>query len=92
MQEPSLSLLIFVGVITGVGGGVLRDMMAGDLPYIFVRHVYASASLAGALVCALLWESCTQLPAMLAGMGTVCLIRVLSAHFRWNLPKQPPVE
>ncbi|MBR3935243.1 MAG: TRIC cation channel family protein, partial [Oscillospiraceae bacterium] len=50
-QSHSIFLLIFVGVITGVGGGVLRDIMAGNTPYIFVRHVYASASLTGALLC-----------------------------------------
>ena len=47
-SDPTLFLLVFVGVVTGVGGGVLRDVMAGDTPYIFVKHVYASASLAGA--------------------------------------------
>ena len=36
-------LLVFLGTITGVGGGLLRDMMAGVPPYIFVRHVYACA-------------------------------------------------
>ena len=50
--QPTFFLLVFVGTLTGVGGGVLRDMMAGDTPYIFVKHVYASASLAGALACA----------------------------------------
>lgn len=41
----NLFLLTFVGVITGVGGGVLRDIMAGNTPYIFVKHIYACASL-----------------------------------------------
>ena len=41
-------LLIFVGVITGVGGGVLRDIMSGMIPYIFKKHIYAVASAAGA--------------------------------------------
>lgn len=54
--EPTLFLLVFVGVVTGVGGGVLRDVMAGDTPYIFVKHIYACASLAGALVCTVLWR------------------------------------
>ena len=54
MSRPGLFLLVFVGVVTGAGGGVLRDIMAGDTPYIFVKHVYASASLAGALLCGLL--------------------------------------
>lgn len=79
-------LLVFVGVITGVGGGVLRDIMAGDTPYIFVRHVYASASLVGALLCGLLWHKLGELPSMLLGAGIILLIRALSRWFDWNLP------
>lgn len=85
--QPTLFLLVFVGVVTGVGGGVLRDMMAGDTPYIFVKHVYASASLAGALVCGLSWHQLGEMPSMLLGAGLIILIRCLSAHFRWNLPR-----
>ena len=43
-------LLIFLGVITGVGGGILRDIMAGQTPYVLRKHVYACASIAGALL------------------------------------------
>ena len=46
-----LFLLTFLGTITGVGGGLMRDVMAGEKPYIFVKHVYASASVVGAMVC-----------------------------------------
>ena len=87
LPQPGLFLLVFVGVVTGAGGGVLRDVLAGDTPYIFVKHVYASASLAGAVVCSLLWTPLGEMPAMLAGTGLVVLIRCLSAHFRWNLPR-----
>ena len=34
-------LLVFIGMLTGVGGGLMRDMMAGEEPYIFVKHIYA---------------------------------------------------
>lgn len=85
--RPTLFLLVFVGVITGVGGGILRDIMAGDTPFIFVKHVYASASLAGALVCGLLWHHAGEMPSMLAGAVLVFVIRGLSAHFHWNLPR-----
>lgn len=87
VEDPTLFLVVFVGVLTGVGGGVLRDLMAGDTPYIFVRHVYASASLVGALVCAALWQAAGSVAAMLSGIFLVVLIRCLSAHYRWNLPK-----
>ena len=86
-QQHTLFLLVFVGVVTGVGGGVIRDMMAGTTPFIFVRHVYASASLAGALLCALLWPYSGEVPAMLFGAATVIVIRLLSAHYHWNLPR-----
>ena len=84
---PTLFLLVFVGVITGVGGGLLRDIMSGSTPYIFVRHVYASASLAGALLCGGLWHILGERPAMLLGAAVIILIRWFSYHFRWNLPK-----
>ena len=45
-------LVIFVAALTGVGGGVLRDLFAGDRPYIFVKHVYACSALLGAPVSA----------------------------------------
>lgn len=82
----SLFLLTFVGVVTGVGGGVLRDMMAGRTPYIFVKHVYASAALAGALLCAALWPAAGQAVSMLSGFSVIMVIRLLSAHYRWSLP------
>lgn len=80
-------LAIFVGTITGVGGGVLRDVLAGNTPYIFVKHVYASAAIAGAVVCVLLWHPAGSTAAMFTGMGVIVAIRVLAAHFRWSLPK-----
>lgn len=87
VEDPTVFLLVFVGVVTGVGGGVLRDMMAGDTPYIFVKHVYASASLVGALVCVLFWLPGLEVYAMGAGAVTVTVIRVLSAYYHWNLPR-----
>ena len=87
VPSPTLFLLVFVGVVTGVGGGVIREMMAGDTPDLFVKHIYACASLAGALVCAALWDPAGEVAAMAVGMTVVMVIRLLSAHYHWNLPK-----
>ena len=84
--RPTLFLLVFVGVVTGVGGGVLRDVMAGETPYIFVKHIYACASLIGAVICGVLWHPAGEVAAMLTGAAAVFAIRCLSAHYRWNLP------
>lgn len=79
-------LTVFVGVITGVGGGVLRDVLAGERPYIFVKHIYASASIAGAIACILIWDF-NSTAAIIVGAVLVFVIRMLAAHFRWSLPK-----
>lgn len=80
-------LLIFVGVLSGVGGGMLRDILAQETPYILVKHIYACASLAGAVTCTLLWKLLPGYVAMLSGFVVVLVIRILSAHFHWNLPR-----
>ncbi len=87
VESPSVYLLVFVGVITGVGGGVIRDILAGDTPYIFVRHIYACASIVGALVCCLARAPLGEMTAMLLGAGIVVLLRLLSAYYKWNLPR-----
>ena len=86
-QRPTFFLLVFVGTLTGVGGGVLRDLLAQEVPYIFVKHIYACASLTGAALCAGLWHYTGSVTAMLAGMTAVVLVRALAAHFHWNLPR-----
>ena len=85
--ETGMFLPVFTGVLSGVGGGVLRDVMAGDTPYIFIKHIYACASLAGALVCVLLRGVIGQAYAMICGAALVVIIRILSATYRWNLPR-----
>ena len=80
-------LPVFLGTITGVGGGLLRDIMAGDRPYIFVKHVYASASIVGAVVCVFCWNRIGEEAAMLIGVASVVVLRLLAIRYRWNLPK-----
>lgn len=83
----NMFLLVFVGVVTGVGGGLLRDVMAGNTPYIFVKHIYASASLAGAVLCVLLWKPLGATAAMSISAAVIIVIRFLAARFKWSLPK-----
>lgn len=78
--------LLFLGLLTGIGGGVLRDVLANTLPFILHKHIYAVAALAGALVCVQMIEWNLYL-AMAAGAGVVIFIRLLAIHLRWSLPK-----
>ncbi len=87
MPERNLFLITFVGVLTGVGGGILRDVFAGNTPYIFIKHFYACASIIGAWTCALLWPLTGSVPAMITGATLTVILRLLAARFRWSLPK-----
>ena len=71
----------------GLGGGILRDIFAGNTPYIFIKHFYACASIIGAWTCALLWPHTGSVPAMIAGAAVTVVLRLLAARFRWSLPK-----
>lgn len=85
-------LLVFVGTITGVGGGIARDVLAGKTPEIFIERIYACASILGAVVCLAGWNTLGKEWAMLAGTAAVVLIRCLSAHFRLNLPRAKDID
>ena len=85
--EENLFLVLFVAVITGVGGGVMRDLFAGDRPYIFVKHVYACAALLGAIAFAALKPLVGLDGATIIGFALIVVIRFCSAHFHWSLPK-----
>lgn len=85
--KENVFLLIFVGMVTGIGGGMMRDIMAGRMPSVFVKHIYACASLIGA--CGYVWLI-SYLPmviAMLISAIVVVIIRVLAAQYKWNLPR-----
>ena len=81
-------LCIFLGMLTGVGGGVLRDMMCADIPFVLRKHIYAVAAIAGAVVFYYTVAfGLDQSVASLLGMLTTFLMRVLAWHYRWNLPR-----
>lgn len=80
-------LAVFVGMITGVGGGVLRDVFASEKPYIFVKHIYALASVAGSVLFILLTRFVSTNTAIIAASTFIFILRCFAAHYRWELPK-----
>lgn len=79
-------LAMFVGVLTGVGGGLLRDVMANVTPMIFRKRIYAIAALIGSMVYLLLLRWLPEIWAALAGTLAVFVIRTLASTKRWDLP------
>lgn len=80
-------LAAFVGVITGVGGGIVRDLFAGETPKILIKHFYACASLIGALAYIVLWNYTKNEQGMIVGASVTVVLRIFAAHYRWGLPK-----
>jgi uncharacterized membrane protein YeiH len=76
-----------MGMVTGIGGGMIRDVLAGRVPIIFRGELYAIPALAGALVAVL--GTRAELPVVLvtvAGAG-VCLVwRLLAIWRHWQAP------
>lgn len=80
-------LVIALGVVTGVGGGVLRDMMLGIMPKLLRKRIYALASLAGGIVYyALFALGVSDILSALTGMAVIFTLRVLATVFKWNMP------
>ena len=81
-------LAVFVGTVTGVGGGLMRDQLVGRIPMVLQKRVYAIAALAGAaLYYAMHALGFYEVVAVASGVLVVIAIRILATHFHWNLPR-----
>ena len=79
-------LSVFVGVMTGVGGGMLRDIMVRRTPLVLRREIYAVAAIPGALLYCYLQAYLPKTICMLLCASLIVALRLLSVRFHWNLP------
>lgn len=87
IPDCNVFLPLFYGVLTGVGGGVIRDVLSGEIPFIFSHYFYASAALIGALVFSVSIEYLPVETAMILGEIVIVALRLLAAKYKWNLPR-----
>ena len=81
-------IIIVIGMITGVGGGIFRDILTNTTPYVFKKHVYAVASILGSLLYFILRKHFDNLSLVsVLAMFLVIIIRMLATKYRWSLPK-----
>lgn len=81
------SIAIVMGVTTGVVGGLIRDVLSGEVPLILRREIYASASLCGAAMLALLsWLELLAPIALSGAVLTTLVIRVAALYWNLTLP------
>lgn len=87
--EAGLSPVVCValGMVTGCFGGVLRDVLLNEIPLVFRKDIYASASLAGGASYFLLipWDATAPMAATVAVVVVVGL-RLAVMHWKWELP------
>lgn len=81
--------VVFLAMVTGVGGGILRDLMIGEIPFVLRKRIYAVASLAGGVVYYLLYVKLHMeiMTAAFIGIAVVFGLRMMATVFKWNLPK-----
>lgn len=80
-------LLIFVGIVTGVGGGVIRDVFSDRTPFVFEEEIYAVASLAGAVFYIVFMRILEPDILMILSAFIVIIIRMIAVKKNINLPK-----
>ena len=83
-------LLVFLGLLTGIGGGILRDLFVMRMPVVLRKHVYALPVIIGAALYLLCYRlGAPQLVTSGAVIFTVFALRMLATYYHWNLPHAP---
>ena len=92
-ESAGFLLCAVLGMLTAVGGGLIRDIILRDIPFILRKRVYALATLIGAslyyLLVAVLFpdNKVIEIVSQLVCITLVFVIRVLATKLKWNLPK-----
>ena len=80
-----------LGMLTGIGGGVARDLLTAEIPVVLQRDIYAVVALGGAAVVTLLSRFGLAGPVPLAvAAATMIGVRLLALYRRWSAPVAVP--
>ncbi|MBE6689297.1 MAG: trimeric intracellular cation channel family protein [Ruminococcaceae bacterium] len=86
--SDNILVITVVGMITGVGGGIMRDILIDTTPYVFKKYVYALASVFGSMLYYFLRLFINNISiASTFAMISVIIIRILATKYCWSLPK-----
>lgn len=91
--EHTLLTAVFVGTITAIGGGVVRDVLVNTVPGVLTRELYAVSAVCGSVTAAILQLTChNMLLASLIGGVVAVVLRLVSYHRGWQLPRPRPAK
>ena len=79
-------ILIFGGFITGVGGGMLRDICSAQIPAIFRKDIYLIPAVLGSTLYVFTYPLWHHLVAVGVASALIMTIRMLAYFFKWNMP------
>ncbi len=79
-------ILAFAGCITGVGGGILRDICSAEIPSVFKKHIYLIPVIIASVFFALTYTKIPELLSVVIAIVIILSIRMLAFAFKWNLP------
>ena len=86
--SDKLLLVILMGMTTGVGGGIFRDVLVSKTPYILQKHIYALASIIGSIIYYVIRVYIgEEVAGTIIAMLVVFSIRILATKYHWKLPK-----
>ncbi|WP_434980012.1 trimeric intracellular cation channel family protein [Daejeonia sp. YH14] len=82
-------ICLTLGTITGVFGGILRDILLNRIPLIFRKEIYATACIVGGSVFLLLiyYSTLTYTFVQVSTIILIVLIRTLAVKYHWQIPK-----
>lgn len=79
-------IVIAMGLSTGVGGGMIRDIFVGNVPFVLKREIYAMASITGALCFYSFYSYLPEMVSLFLCCTVVFVIRIISIIHKINLP------
>ncbi len=87
------SISVIMGVMTGVAGGIIRDMLSGEIPLVLKAEIYATASLCGAIIFAVFTTYFPSMPLPApAAITAVLALRLAAIHWNLSLPVFPSAK
>ena len=91
--EEGMFLAVAMGMLTAVGGGMIRDLMLREIPFVLCKRIYAVAAILGSViyyvivVFAMPNSEVGKLVGTIVCMIVVFALRILATHFKLNMPK-----
>ena len=81
-------VIVLAGMLTAIGGGILRDVFVNQTPIVFVKELYASASFIGAVLFYFTLLVTNEIyAAMIIGLVITTTLRLVAMKYNWNLPR-----